>query len=183
MIVESCVKNDPDERPDINALIHTFYNNFLFNNYIRNGEKEQQLIDLLERNGNQLLDIKVFFTIGLIYADDKYVPINVEKMIHYYSLSSDQNYFKAQFNLGLIYYERKYIKQDINKAIHYFTLAAEQNYPNAQYLLGEAYSNDKYYLFDMEKAFHYYSFHYYSFAAENEFIDAQFELLYTCIIS
>ena len=62
-----------------------------------------------------------------------------EECIHYYSLSANQNYSKAQYNLGIIYYNGELVPQNIDKAIHYLSLSANQNNSDEQNNLGLIY--------------------------------------------
>ena len=51
----------------------------------------------------------------MIYYNNKDIPRNIEKSIHYFPLSSDQNFAPAQFILGMIYFENEDIPRDIKK--------------------------------------------------------------------
>ena len=109
---------------DINEFVHTFYTCFLSNNQTK-GIKEKNLIKSLELNSLIINKNQVFFTLGLIYYEDKYVQRDIEKSIHYYSLAADNNNHEAQKNLGDIYNDEKYVPQDIEKAKYYYSLAAK----------------------------------------------------------
>ena len=56
---------------------------------------------------------------------------DINKSIHYLSLSANQENLDAQYFLGRIYYKNEYIPQDLSKSFHYFSLAASHNNPKA----------------------------------------------------
>ena len=64
---------------------------------------------------------------------------DIQKALHYLSLSANQNFSDAQFYLFEIYSSGNYVPVDVNKAIYYCTLAANQDNPMAQYSLGLIY--------------------------------------------
>ena len=112
-----------------------------------------------------------FYDLGVAYFKGKYISKDINKAIHFFSLSANQNNPVAQLDLGMIYKEGRYVSRDIDKAIHYYSLAANQNFPQAQFNLGMIYNEGKYVTRDINKAIHYYSL-----AANQNFPQAQFNL-------
>ncbi|KAK8847201.1 hypothetical protein M9Y10_019785 [Tritrichomonas musculus] len=101
-------------------------------------------------------DSNAQFTLGLIYLNDKYVPQDINKSIHYLILASNRNHSKAQSILGYIYYKGLIITRDINKSIYYLSLSSKNLNPEAQFYLGQIYYDGKYIQRDIDKAIHYF---------------------------
>lgn len=57
--------------------------------------------------------------LGEIYFNGLYIQRDINKVIHYLTLSSNQNNCHSQFLLGFIYYKGESVRQDINKAMSY----------------------------------------------------------------
>lgn len=110
----------------VNTLIHPFYVNFMSKNQTK-GKKEQNLINCLESNSLKINQNDCFYALGVIYYEGKFVPRDVDKAIHFYSLAADLNDAKAALDLGNIYNEGKFVTRDVEKAKHYFSLAENQN--------------------------------------------------------
>ena len=175
-IIKECTDEKAMNRPSTSTIIQYLNSSFhlLFENYknfINNSKTSLELenktskIDNYKDNhtkiiNNSLLNqdsIQQQSKRNIINNDCKNNLNGIDKLIHYYSISANQNDSKAQYNLGLIYYEGQYIRQDINKALHYFLLASNQNDSEAQFNLGFIYNEGKYIACDINKAIHYYS--------------------------
>ncbi|KAK8838429.1 hypothetical protein M9Y10_033055 [Tritrichomonas musculus] len=189
-IIKECTDEKAMNRPSTSTVIQYLNSSFhlLFENYknfINNSKTSLELenktskIDNYKDNhtkiiNNSLLNqdsIQQQSKRNIINNDCKNNLNGIDKLIHYYSISANQNDSKAQYNLGLIYYEGQYIRQDINKALHYFLLASNQNDSEAQFNLGFIYNEGKYIACDINKAIHYYSL-----AANQNHSGAQFNL-------
>jgi TPR repeat protein len=73
-----------------------------------------------------------------MYDRGRGVVQNYEQAIHYYTLSAEHGFARAQFNLGLMYQNGRGVNKNQEKAFHYFRLAAEQGNARALAKLGTA---------------------------------------------
>ena len=169
-VIESCLKENSNLRPNMSDLIQIFYKNFLKEN-ISKKCIEENLVNLYANNLLNSNDHQGLYTIGIIYYDGIFVGFDFDKAFHYFCLAAKHNNSNAQFNLGVIYLKGKYVERDINKAIHYFTLAANQNYYLAQYNLAVIYDDGQYVERDISKAIHYFTL-----AANQNYYLAQYNL-------
>ena len=94
---------------------------------------------------------------------------DINKAIHYLTLSADKSHPWSQYHLGILYYDPQYGIQNISKAIYYLKLASNQNISEAQIQLGIIFLEGKYVERNMEKAIFYLTN-----AAENNNADAAF---------
>ncbi|KAK8870179.1 hypothetical protein M9Y10_008056 [Tritrichomonas musculus] len=179
-LFEKCINENPDKRPDILHLIYDFYMNCFSKMHDELIEtNEIQSID--DKNIIQYFQYLVFlaecenpfslYKIGRYYEKGILFPHNASKVCHYYQLSANKNYVKAQFKLGLFYYKGQYFEKNVQKAIHYFLLASEQNHAESNFYLGVIYYENKYVECDIEK-----SIKYFRKASGKNHIEAQFYL-------
>ena len=91
------------------------------------------------------------FILGKLYFNGIGTNQNYEQAIHWYTLSANQGYSRAQNNLGIYYYS---IEKDYEQAIHWFTLSANQGNSKGQYGLGIYYEEIEQ---DYEQALHWYT--------------------------
>lgn len=66
----------------------------------------------------------------------------MEKAIHYFSLSANQNYAKTHFHLGLIYNRHYHV---ISNAIHHFSFCENPKLSSALFLFRDSMIFDKCY--------------------------------------
>ena len=91
------------------------------------------------------------YILGEIYLKGDIIKRDINKAIHYLSLSTKS---EANLELGLLYYDGQYISKNTSKAIHYLNLAAKKNNREAQFILGRIYFFDEY-LKDINKSIFY----------------------------
>ncbi|KAK8876627.1 hypothetical protein M9Y10_006845 [Tritrichomonas musculus] len=159
-LIKQCIDSDPSKRPSISKLIDTFY--FYFFSKISKEIDEIDSIKItIDVHSNKFTLYWLFlaeykhpfslYLLGKMYDVSNYFKRDINKVIHYYTLSADKNNANAQFYLGLIYDNM----HNGEKAVHYYTLAADNNDPYAQFNLGSIYAKGKYCKKDIEKTIHY----------------------------
>ena len=53
--------------------------------------------------------------IRFIYSESKYLYLDINKAIHYFTLAANQNHAVVQCSFGIIYSSNEYFSQDINE--------------------------------------------------------------------
>lgn len=79
------------------------------------------------------------YTLGKIYYEQKDLPHDIPKALHYYKLSAEQNNEHAQYALGKLYSDKTLSCHNLDTAISYFQASAEHGNSFAQYQLGKIY--------------------------------------------
>lgn len=174
-ICERCISYEPKKRYNIDELIHTFVFDFFLPIILESiGEGFKfpikafySLFKIIEPMPSSMEihiifhlpihqnDPLVLYLIGTFHYNGEYVQFDINKSIHYLTLSANQNNSKAQCFLGYIYFENKFVKQDIKKSIYYLTLSANNNYMYAQFLLGKIYYEGLFGQTDLNKSIFY----------------------------
>lgn len=163
---EPCFQKDPNKRASISEMIHLFYITFLYKNTTK-GRKEQYLISLLEDNTKRSVQLIDYFTLGVFYESDDYVPRDIPKAVKYYTYAAERGHLRSQYNLGEIYYNDK----NTEKAMKYYQLAADKNHAKSLYMLGKIYYKDKNTSQNIN-----YAIKYLNLAAQQNYHKAQYEL-------
>lgn len=163
---EPCFQKDPNKRASISEMIHLFYINYLSKNTTK-GRKEQYLISLLEDNAKRSIQLIDYFTLGVFYESDDYVPRDIPKAVKYYTYAAEKGHLRSQYNLGEIYYNDK----NTEKAMKYYQLAADKNHAKSLYMLGKIYYKDKNTSQNIN-----YAIKYLNLAAKQNYHKAQYEL-------
>ncbi|KAK8850175.1 hypothetical protein M9Y10_018298 [Tritrichomonas musculus] len=159
---ERCFKM-PKLRPSIVYLMNNFF--FVISKIDKKSERtikllndifhiRKKLIKKFKNQNKQGYD-QILYYIGKIYYEGQYVSRDINKSIHYLTLSSDQNNSDAQYFLGKIFFSGKYFSRDIKKSIHYLTLSSNQNNSDAQLFLGAIFFVGKYVSQDINKSIYY----------------------------
>ncbi|KAK8892308.1 hypothetical protein M9Y10_029533 [Tritrichomonas musculus] len=156
-----CLNETPEKRPSISHLIKEFTEKYqskiqfelLSAKYIEHFVYFDMINEIVKKKNQS----ETHFSLGFLYYEGIYVQQDIDKAIHYFSLSANQNHIKAQFNLGIIYYNGDHVQQNIVKAINYLSQAADSNHPVAQFNLATIYYDGKYIQKDIDKAIHYFS--------------------------
>ena len=83
------------------------------------------------------------YKLGKLYLQgNKYIPQDIQKAIHYSTISADSGNQYAQYQLGKIYLSEDGAVADIEKALFYLTQSAEQGNEYAQCTLAKYYLNN-----------------------------------------
>ncbi|KAK8887072.1 hypothetical protein M9Y10_038108 [Tritrichomonas musculus] len=153
-ICKRCTNDNVKLRPSINDLICEFY--LKFSSHINSY--------LFENDG------QTAFNIGYLYFKGEHILRDIDKAIHFLSISAELNVLEGQKLLGSIFLLGLFVDIDIEKSIHFYSLAANQDDKEAQYYLGNIYCEKELH-FDIDK-----SIHYLTLAAEQNELDAQYKL-------
>ncbi|KAK8892400.1 hypothetical protein M9Y10_029626 [Tritrichomonas musculus] len=160
-----CTNESSTKRPSILDLIKLYILNFhdkikieqLFCTYKEHFMHFEEINKILKKYDEYKNGPILNFFLGNIYNEGIYIPRNIQKTIHYFTLASNQNHREAQYALAFIYHEGTDIPRDIKKVIYYLSLAADQNHPEAQYYLGILYVEGKEVQADYKKGIHYFT--------------------------
>ena len=93
-IIESCIENKPEKRATINELIEIFFNNNTYEII------DQHLILCFEKNSLIDNNNSYFNILGIIYYEGEYISRDMNKSIHYFTLSANRENREGQFMLG-----------------------------------------------------------------------------------
>lgn len=90
--------------------------------------------------------------LGEIYFQGKYVICDINKAVHYFNLSSNNDNRDAFLYLGIIHLWHG----EINKSINFLQLASKKGNILSNFFLGFLYHEGRYIQKDIQKAIHYY---------------------------
>lgn len=113
-----------------------WFNNVKSINGIKRNNQSANMINVFERNNENLLVAKSQFELGKRYFDGKEEKEDLEKAVYWFKKAAELGYADSQLELGKCYEYGHGVEKDYKQAAYWYKKAADQDNSSAQYYLG-----------------------------------------------